>query len=119
MKTYKINASRLDRYKVEIDPKVITDSYLKDWSKTFSDVDEEEYCENLTFQAMIRGTGNFFEGYGYVKTYYEDHEGNRRLKLQYKSGFTEVDEREYAEGIVLIILEENDVHEFESELITT
>jgi len=55
---YKIEATRTDDYIIEINSLIWTEKELKDWSKTFSDIDStEDLAEILSVSMMKYGTG--------------------------------------------------------------
>lgn len=110
MKRLQVQAKRTDTYEISIDPVVVDRAYLADYSKHFNRIDTiEELAEDLAAQLIRFGSNNFFEGFGYVKTF--NRSGSELT--QYKNGRAVLQD-ELAEGISINIISEDEEYEFDT-----
>lgn len=113
MKKINVQAKRNDEYIIEIDEKIFNDEALKEWSSVFHEVESiEEFAEALAFQILRFGSGEFYEGFGIIKTI----NPNGHLKYQTHRGKL-VTEDQYTKGILVTIVDEDNDHDFEMEVI--
>ena len=114
MKKFKINAIRTDEYIVEIDETVWNKEALNTWNKFFGGCDTiQELAEHISFLILRFGYERFLEGFGYL--YVQDE--NCRQKTLYKcdDAGKMVFVTEFAEGIRVTIISEDDEYDFETE----
>lgn len=113
MKKINVKAIRNDEYIIEFDETIHDKAKLKRWSKVFVSVNSlNELAENLAFQILRNGTGNFYEGFGHVKTI-----GAYGCEMNQWQNFQLVKSDEYAPGILVTIVNEGDDYDFETEVI--
>jgi hypothetical protein len=109
MKKYNVTAIRTDNYDIEVDESIITAEYLEKWSSVFHKVETvEEYIEALAFLILRFGSGEFYEGFGKIRTY--SSAGN-------ELNFLKQGKEEYSPGITIHLINEDEDHEFEVEAV--
>lgn len=106
MHSYQIEVKRTDQFKIEIDELIWNKEALANWSSVFFPVESTEFiAEHLAKSIVHSGVGSFFEGYGYVKAYREDMSEVTQGKF-IENDYIKIPEEEYAKGIKIIIIEE-------------
>lgn len=114
MKKYNVEAIRTDQYIVEIDETVWTDEALESWSSVFFDIENtQELAEHISFSLMRFGYERFIEGFGYLQTQNEDGYQYSQFERDNKGNMVTV--TEFAAGIKVTIISEDDEYSFETE----
>lgn len=113
MAKFSITVIRTDEYEIEIDENIWTPEYINDWSKSFYPAeDAEDIAKHLAAAIMNEGSGNgFMEGFGVVKTLYNN--GNE--KRQWETITKPIAAEDYTKGVSVKIITENDDYEYEIE----
>lgn len=116
MKKYDIQAIRTDQYQVEIDETVWTDEALESWSSVFIDLENtQSLAEHIAFLLMRLGYERFIEGFGYIQVQNGDGYQYSQFERDDKGNIVPV--TEFAKGIKVIIISEDDDYSFETEQI--
>ena len=104
MKKFKCTVTRVDEYIIELDENVLNEEWMEHFRSYMCPYYElSQHAENLAnFQA--RFGNSFIEGYGYVKR------NGRELGL-----LEEKEDRKPAPGINIVIVDEDNVCEVETE----
>lgn len=119
MSKFLVTVTRVDEYEVEVDETIWTNEELKDWSKTFHDVQNtEDFARLLAITWMRTENSHFKEGYGYIK---ELDENGKVKGIPFKNENGELDypmpEENYTKGLTIKPISQDDNYEVESELI--
>jgi len=113
IKRLEVTAIREDKYEIYIDDAIYNEAALKDYSKFFSKVESvEDLSKILSAKIMQQGSGNFFEGFGIVKTLHSN--GMEKSQL-YQGRF--IKEEDYAPGILVKIIGEDEDYHLEVEAV--
>lgn len=114
MKKFKIEVIRTDEFEVEIDETVWDKEALKDWSSVFWTVESAEELAHSVAEAVSRNgsQSNFIEGFGNIKTLYRD--GAEKTKYRKDENGEWVKDNDYANGITIRIISEDDDYETET-----
>lgn len=114
MKKFKINAIRTDEYIVEIDEKVWNKEALNAWNEVFGGCDTvQELAEHISFLILRFGYERFLEGFGYL--YVQGEDGRQKTLYKHDDAGKLVFVTEFAEGIKVTIISEDDEYDFETE----
>lgn len=113
MKKYNVKPIRTDEYIIEIDEKVWNEEALKDWGSAFFQVNLQELVEHLTSLLMRYGYERFLEGFGYV--YVQNQDGYKFTQFDQDENGNLKEVTEFAEGIKVTIVSEDEDFEFETE----
>lgn len=69
MNTFKVIAKRVDEYDIQVDPEYWNEERLADWSSVFHEIETpEELAETVAACLLTQGKGEFYEGFGFIKT---------------------------------------------------
>lgn len=114
MNKFKINAIRTDEYIIEIDETVWNQEALDAWNSVFGGCDTlQELAEHISFLILRFGYERFLEGCGYL--YVQDEDGRQKTLYKHDDNGKLVFVTEFAEGIKVTIITEDDGYNFETE----
>lgn len=114
MVKFKINAIRTDEYIVEIDETVWNQETLDLWNSVFGGCDTiQELAEHISFLILRFGYERFLEGFGYL--YVQSEDGRQKTIFKRDDNGKLVCVTEFAEGIKVTIITEDDEYDFETE----
>ena len=105
MNKYEVTATSISSFYIDVDPEVWNGECLKEWESSFYPAPSTKYiAEYLAESLHTQGLGRFYEGFGYVKTFYSDGS-------EYKQYNSNGKVTEFAGGIKVVIdyLDEREV----------
>lgn len=113
MKKYNINAIRTDEYIIEVDENVWNQEALDIWNSVFGGCDTlQELAEHISFLILRFGYERFLEGFGYL--YVQSEDGRQKTLFKRDDAGKCVIVTEFAEGIKVTIISEDDEYDFET-----
>lgn len=111
IKSIKTEVTRVDSFEIKIDETIWNDEALKEWSNVFFPVENlEDLAKHLAQMVARLGTGEFYEGFGRIKTSFKNLEKTQWVTNEKNEW---VVFREYQKGIEIVILSEDDDCEVE------
>jgi hemerythrin superfamily protein len=111
---YNIEVKRIDEYEIQIDDSFWTPEEIKNWSDIFHDATKPKHIANHLAKAISnKGIKEYMEGFGHVKQKHRLMKDGQ-IYPQLTSKMQEVDEEDYAEGILVTIIQHNEGYETET-----
>ena len=116
MKKFRCTVTRTDEYIIELDEKVLDEEWMKNFAEyMYSFNTLEEHAEHIAqYQARLGSDYVFIEGYGYVKRNGELPYGSEDFDSK-GNWLPEDQRRQPAEGINIVIVNEDSDCEIETE----
>lgn len=99
--TFKADVIRTDSYEITIDEKVWNEQKLAEFSRYFHKVkNTKEVAAAISFSLMRKGTGQFLEGFGFIKTLKKDD----TEMVQFIQNFRKVEPEDYCNGVTVKVI---------------
>jgi len=109
MEHFIIEVIKTDEFIVNIDPIIWDEKARKDWSETFWKLNNnEDLAKSLAESVSRQGLENFYEGFGYIKTFYNDGSERKQWYKDKEGNLKFRTEEDYTNGISITVLSMDD-----------
>lgn len=107
--SFEVEVVRTDLYRIELDPEIINDEWMADWSRVFHYVDSHEDVLKAVASTIMRNGlfADFYEGFGYLKIKMSDGTIRRPLK-----NGNPIEEKDMCQGIIVKSIDHDDNYEY-------
>lgn len=105
MDTFKIEVVKTDEFSVSVDPEVWNKDALEEFAKHFWELENtEEVAKSLAAAVSRLGLEQFYEGFGYIKTFFNDGSVRKQWYQDKNGEFVIRKEEDYSDGLSITVI---------------